>query len=65
MRHLSMRHLVTAAVIALGLLGLLGLTQLFITSAISVVARAFCSVAVVVFAGLALFGLASKFRAKG
>jgi hypothetical protein len=57
-----MRHLVTAVVIALGLLGL---TQLFITSAISVVARAFCSVAVVVFAGLALFGLASKFRAKG
>ena len=62
MRQLSMRHLVTAAVIALGLLGL---AQLFMTTAISVVARTFCSVAVVVFAGLALFGLASKFRAKG
>jgi len=41
----------------------LGLIQLFTTSAISVVARTFCLVSVVVFAGTALFGLASKLRA--
>jgi hypothetical protein len=42
---------------------LVGLTQLLTTSAISVVARTFCLVSVVIFAGTALFGLASKLRA--
>jgi hypothetical protein len=55
-----MRTLATAAILAITLVGL---TQLCTTSAISVVARTFCLVAVVVFAGVALFGLASKLRA--
>jgi hypothetical protein len=55
-----MRVLTTAAIIAISMLGL---TQLCTTSAISVVARTFCLVAVSVFAGVALFGLASKLRA--
>jgi hypothetical protein len=54
-----MRILITAVIIAMGLLGL---TQLCTTSVISVVARTFCLVAVLVFAGAALFGLASKLR---
>jgi hypothetical protein len=40
----------------------LGLTQLFTTSVVSVVARTFCLVSVVVFVGTSLFGLASKLR---
>jgi hypothetical protein len=39
---------------------LLGLTRLFTTSAVSVAARTFCLVSVVVFVGAALFGLVSK-----
>jgi hypothetical protein len=42
---------------------LLGLTPLFLTSAISVVARTFCVVSVVIFAITALFGLVGKLRA--
>jgi len=55
-----MRIQTTAAIIAIALLGF---TQLCTTSAISVVARTFCLVAVVVFAAVALFGLAIKLRA--
>jgi hypothetical protein len=55
-----MRILTTAAIIAIALLGF---TQLCTTSAISVVARTFCLFAVVVFTGVAVFGLASKLRA--
>jgi hypothetical protein len=40
-----------------------GLAPLFTPSAISVIARTFCLTSVVVFAGTALFGLASKLRA--
>lgn len=42
---------------------LLGLTRLFTTSAISVVAEVFCVASVVVFAAAAVFGLATKLRA--
>jgi hypothetical protein len=55
-----MRILTAAAMMAITLLGI---TQLCTTSTISIVARTFCLVAVVVFAGVALFGLASKLRA--
>ncbi len=41
----------------------LGVTTLFTSNAISVVAEAFCVVSVVVFAAAALFGLATKFSA--
>lgn len=56
-----MRSLLKASPILV--LVLLGLTHLFTTSAISLVARTFCLVSVVVFVGTALFGLASKLRA--
>lgn len=55
-----MRMLVTAATIAIALLGA---TQLCTTAAIALVARTFCLVAVVVFVAVALLGLASKLRA--
>jgi hypothetical protein len=55
-----MRILTTAAIIAMALLGM---TQLFTTTAISMLARTFCLVAVLVFAVVALFGLATKLRA--
>jgi hypothetical protein len=55
-----MRNLLKASPI-LALL-LMGLSPLFLASAISVVARTFCLVSVVVFAGTAVFGLASKLR---
>jgi hypothetical protein len=41
----------------------LGLTSLFTTNAISVVAEVFCLASVSVFACTALFGLATKLRA--
>jgi uncharacterized membrane protein len=41
----------------------LGLTSLFMTNAISVLAEVFCVVSVLVFACTALFGLATKLRA--
>jgi hypothetical protein len=41
----------------------LGLTTLFTSNAISIVAEVFCVVSVVVFAAAALFGLATKFSA--
>ncbi|MGB7731157.1 MAG: hypothetical protein WBL50_24265 [Candidatus Acidiferrum sp.] len=55
-----MRILIAATIMAMALLGM---TQLFTTSVISVLARTFCMVAVLVFAGVALFGLATKLRA--
>ncbi len=55
-----MRILIAATIMGMALLGM---TQLFTTSVISVLARTFCTVAVLVFAGVALFGLATKLRA--
>jgi hypothetical protein len=55
-----MRILTTAGIMAMAVLGM---TQLCTTSVISVLARTFCMVAVLVFATVALFGLATKLRA--
>ena len=54
------RFLRTSPILALIIVGL---APLFTPSAISVIARTFCLASVVVFAGTALFGLASKLRA--
>jgi hypothetical protein len=43
-------------------MAVLGLTQLFTTSVISVLAQTFCTVAVLVFAAVALYGLATRLR---
>jgi hypothetical protein len=54
-----MRIVTTAVIVAMAVLGM---TQLCTASVISVLAQTFCTVAVLVFAAVALYGLATKLR---